>query len=235
MSEPKYKPLIIGHRGAMGYETENTVASIKKALEFQVDAIEIDVYKIKSGELVVFHDDNLKRLAGIDAPIENYTLTELQHIVIEGGHSIPTLQEILDVIDKKCRFNIELKGANTATDTYYLIHNYMIYHGWKETDFIISSFRWDELATMRSLDAKMPLAVLVGDDPLNALETAKKLKAEAINPHFSKLTPENVKTIHKQGFKIYTWTVNEPKDIERMKKLKVEGLITNYPDRVLPD
>jgi len=56
------KPLVIGHRGAMGYETENTIASIQKALDLKVDGIEIDVFKCKSGEVIVFHDDELDRL-----------------------------------------------------------------------------------------------------------------------------------------------------------------------------
>lgn len=232
MPETAYKPLVIGHRGAMGYETENTIASIQKALDLNVDCIEVDVFKIKSGELVVFHDDDLKRLAGIDANIESYTLDELRKVTLTDGSTIPTLEEVLNVIDKKCRFNIELKGANTATDTYKMISSYIAEHGWTKKDFIISSFRWDELEKMRSLDKDMPLAVLIGNDPLNALEVAEKLNAEAINPHFSKLTAENVAAIHRKGFKIYTWTVNEEADIARMADLKVEGVITNYPDRV---
>ena len=60
--EPVENTLIIGHRGAMGYETENTIASVEKALELGVDMIEIDVFRIASGEIVVFHDDRVERL-----------------------------------------------------------------------------------------------------------------------------------------------------------------------------
>ena len=70
--ETQSKPLIIGHRGAMGYETENTLASIQKAMDLGVDMIEIDVFKIKSGEIVVFHDDTLDRFSNAGGKIEDY-------------------------------------------------------------------------------------------------------------------------------------------------------------------
>ena len=72
-------PLIIGHRGAMGYETENTLASVQKALDLGVDMIEIDVFQIRSGEIVVFHDERVDRLANSGGRIEEYYFLDLKN------------------------------------------------------------------------------------------------------------------------------------------------------------
>lgn len=231
----KKHPLVIGHRGAAGYETENTIPSIKKAIELGVDAIEIDVFKIKSGEIVVFHDANLKRLAGTDLNIEELTLAELEDIRLENGSRIPQLGEVLDVIDNRVRLNIELKGAGTARGVHKIVSDCINNGGWAYGSFIISSFKWDELKKIRELNNKIPIAVLISKNPLDALEVANTLKAEAINPNYKSLTALNVEIIRNNGFKIYPWTVNEAADIREMKDFEVDGIISDYPDRVKQD
>ena len=149
------KPLNIGHRGAMGHETENTIASVKKALELGVDMIEIDVFLIKSGELVVFHHEILDSLTDTSGRIEEFTLEELQKVVVKGNHQIPTLDEVIETVDKLVLLNIELKGKNTAEPTLKLLQKYY-QKDWKKDDFVISSFLWDELTTVRKLDSEMP-------------------------------------------------------------------------------
>lgn len=226
------KPLVIGHRGAMGHETENTLASIEKAIELGVDMIEIDVFKIKSGETVVFHDEDVERLTDSIGNIEDYNFEDLQKLTLIGNHKIPTLQEVLNVIDKKVQLNIELKGSNTADRVNFIMNYYIKEKGWPIDKFIISSFKWDELQAMRALNTQVPIAILVFGDPLNALEIGKELQAVAINPYFEDLTLENVNEIKKAGFKIYPWTVNEPEEIEAVERLGVDGIITNYPERI---
>ena len=103
------KPINIGHRGAMGHETENTIASVKKALELNVDMIEIDVFVIKSGALVVFHDEILDSLTDTSGNIEDFTWDELQKVVVKGNHHIPTLAEVIETIDKKVPLSLKLK------------------------------------------------------------------------------------------------------------------------------
>lgn len=225
-------PLTIGHRGAMGHETENTLASIQKAIDMEVDMVEIDVFKIKSGEIVVFHDNTVDRLTNGKGGIEGYTLTELKKLKLEGGHSIPTLEEVLQLMDAKVDLNIELKGANTAADVNTIVHSYIGKGKWQLSDFIISSFKWEELESMRKIDAQIPIAILIDKDPLKAIPIAKELKAEAINPNFKALNPQNTLAIKEAGFKIYPWTVNEPEEINTMKRFGVDGIITNYPERV---
>jgi len=226
------KPLVIGHRGAMGHETENTIASIKKAMEMGVDMLEIDVFKIKSGEIVVFHDDTVERLTNGKGEIEKYTLSELKALTVEGGHKIPTLQEVLDVMGGKTQLNIELKGKNTATDVNRMIEAEVNTGKWKLNDFIISSFEWDELRDMRKINPNVRIAILLEGNPLNAFDIGEQLNAEAINPSFKELSAETSVKIKEAGFKIFPWTVNEPQDILQMKRFGVDGIITNYPERV---
>ncbi len=84
----------------MGHETENTLASVQKALDLGVDMIEIDVFKIQSGEIVVFHDKKVDRLANAGGNIEEYNMFQLRQLVLDGGHKIPMLQEVLKLLEE---------------------------------------------------------------------------------------------------------------------------------------
>lgn len=230
--EMQKKPLVIGHRGAMGYETENTLASVQKALDLGVDMIEIDVFNIRSGETVVFHDNQLDRLSNAGGNIEEYYISELRQVILDGNHKIPLLQQVLRLIDNKVALNIELKGNDTANRVNHIINVYIEKRGWSKENIVISSFNWDELRKMRELNPDVAIAVLTEENPLEALEIAKELNAVAINPWFKTLTAENVAKIQAEGFKVFTYTVNEPKDIEQMTAYGVDGIFTDYPDRV---
>ena len=226
------KPLVIGHRGAMGYETENTLASIQKAMDLEVDMIEIDVFKILSGEIVVFHDERLDRLGNAGGRIEDFYITDLRQVVLDGNHRIPMLQEVLRLVDNKVPLNIELKGSNTANRVNFIIDYYVRERGWDAENFVISSFKWEELREMRKLNPDIAIAVLTEGNPLEALEIAKELNAVAINPWYKTLTKENVNKIQEQGFKVYTYTVNTSEEIQKVVDLGVDGVFTNYPDRM---
>ncbi|MBT8235587.1 MAG: glycerophosphodiester phosphodiesterase [Bacteroidia bacterium] len=227
----KNKPLIIGHRGAMGHETENSMASIQKALDLGVDMIEIDVFNIASGETVVFHDERVERLTNGGGRIEEYNMYDMRQLILEGNHRIPILQDVLKLINNEVRLNIELKGKNTSDRVNFITNYYIENRGWEANNFLISSFHWDELRSMRAINPDMAIAVLTDGDPLKAIDIAKELNAEAINPSYTNLTAENVKAIHNAGFKVYTYTVNEPEDIARMTDYGVDGIFTNYPER----
>lgn len=228
----KSKPLVIGHRGAMGHETENTLASVQKALDLGVDMIEIDVFKIQSGEIVVFHDQQVDRLANAGGNIEEYNFFQLRQLILDGGHKIPMLQDVLKLIDNKVALNIELKGGGTTDKVNQIMDFYVEKRGWSMDNFVISSFKWDELRAMRDINKDVKIAVLTFEDPLEGLKVAKELNAVAINPNYKTLTQENTAKIQSEGLKVYTWTVNEPEDIQRMVEFGVDGIITNYPERV---
>ncbi|HMB64614.1 MAG TPA: glycerophosphodiester phosphodiesterase family protein [Eudoraea sp.] len=226
------KILVIGHRGAMGHETENTLASVQKAMDLEVDMIEIDVFKIESGEIAVFHDERVERLTNGGGKIEEYNIVDLKQLILDGGYKIPMLQDVLKLINNKVALNIELKGANTADRVNFIVQHYIDDQGWAPDNFLISSFNWEELREMRKLNPEIAIAVLTDEDPLDAIPTARELGASSINPDYKKLTPENVQKIKEAGFNIYSWTVNEPGDIQLMKEMGVDGIITDFPERI---
>ena len=229
-----HNTLSIGHRGAKGYVAENTYESISKAIQLGVDGIEIDVFKCASGELVLFHDKNLKELTGESGLIENLTIKELEQFLVLGKYKIPTLKDVLTRIEKPLFVNIELKGLNTAQATSKIIADISRSTSWSLEHFIVSSFNWDELELFRSIDKNTPVGVLVSKSMSvnEAIEFGKKINAQAIHPNFKLLNNKTIKKIKNNGFKIYTWTVNNEDDINFMKKLKVDGIISDYPDRI---
>lgn len=224
--------LNIGHRGAMGHEPENTLASIKKAIDLGADGFEIDVFKCLSGEIVLFHDKHLDKLTNGEGLVENKSLTDLKKLSVLGTENkIPTLEEVLNIINKQVFLNIELKGKNTAKASLELVEKYINQKKISSQNILFSSFNWNELEKLRELNSDVKIALLTENDPLLAIETAKKLKAFAINPNYKDLNKKNIKIIHNNDFKIYTWTVNNKRDISKMKSLKVDGIITDFPDR----
>ncbi|MBL6643801.1 MAG: glycerophosphodiester phosphodiesterase [Flavobacteriaceae bacterium] len=225
-------PLIIGHRGAKGHIAENTLPSISKAMALGVDGIEIDVFVCKTGELVVFHDKSLDRLTDGVGLIEELTLEEIQKLRVLGKYKIPTLVEVLDLIEAKVFLNIELKGSKTAKPTDELLKKYFQQGDWRPEHIIISSFKWEELQQFRKLNTAVPIAVLINNDPLEALPMAQSLDAIAINPNFKSLNETNTKIIQEAGFKVFPYTINETEDIKKMMQLSVDAIITDYPDRV---
>ena len=226
--------LRIGHRGSKGYVAENTIESIKHAILLGVDGIEIDVFKCLSGELVLSHENNLKRLTGKSGQLEKLTLGELKKFLVVGKYKIPTLTDVLQTIETPFFVNIELKGLNTAQSTSKIITNLSKSTSWRLENFIISSFNWNELKQFRSIDKNTPVGVLLSNSmSINeAIEFGKKINAQAIHPNFKLLNEKTVKKIKNNGFKIYTWTVNSKDDINYMKKLKVDGIISDFPDKI---
>tara|TARA_B100000886_G_scaffold55886_1_gene34221 strand:- start:268 stop:957 length:690 start_codon:yes stop_codon:yes gene_type:complete len=226
--------LRIGHRGAKGYIAENTFSSIKKAIQLDVDGVEIDVYKCLSGELVLSHDKDLKRMTGKSGVIENLSLKELDDYLIHDEYKISTLNEVLEKILDPILINIELKGSNTASATSEIINKFIKKGNWGIKHFIISSFNWIELEKLRFINRDIPLGVLVNKSMnINeAIKFGKKINAQAIHPNYNLLNKKNIVKIKNNGFKVHTWTVNNESDINNMKELNVDGIISDYPDRI---
>ncbi|MBO2543973.1 glycerophosphodiester phosphodiesterase [Salegentibacter sp. BDJ18] len=225
--------LKIGHRGAKGHIAENTLESIQKALDFGVNAIEIDVHKCKTGELVVIHDFTLDRTTNGSGEIAKKSLAELKALKVENKFRIPLLTEVLDLIEGRCTINIELKGLNTATATSEIIKKYIAERNWKYEDFIVSSFQKNELFQMRKLDENVPLGILSKASVAEAIALGNLLKASKIHPSLGIITRDNVKASHEAGFKVNVWTVNEPEHIARMQEFGVDGIISDFPDRLI--
>lgn len=223
---------VFAHRGASGYELENTLSAFNKAIELNAKALELDVFKCASGEIVVFHDETLARLSSSEDSIEQLTINEIQKIQLDDEEKIPTLDEVLSLVkETKILVNIELKGANTAQGVLDLIDK----QGFSEESirdrFVISSFNWDELKRIRSLNKNIPIAVLTDTSPIEALGFAEEVQAISINPNAADVSFSVVDQIHKAGYKVYPWTVNEPGILKNLMFMGVDGVFSDFPDK----
>lgn len=223
--------LKIGHRGALGYEPENTLLSFAKALELKVDAIELDVYLV-DGHLVVIHDDRVDRTTNGEGYVWDFTFEELRKLDAGKGALIPTLEEVFDLVDKKIQVNIELKGKGTAEPLNVLLKKYIQEKGWTASHFLVSSFDHHELKKFHELMPEIRIGALITALPLNYAKFAEELNAWSINPSLEFINQEFVDDAHQRGMKVLVWTVNHPDDIARMKALGVDGVFCNYPDRL---
>ncbi len=222
----------IGHRGACGYEPENTLRSFASAMQLGVDMVELDVYTCKSGEIVVIHDQNVDRTTNGTGFVADKTLSELKTLATGKGEQIPTLSEVLDHINRKVKVNIELKGDNTAKPVFELIEKYIKQSDWSYNDFIISSFNEQELYEIRRLSNKLRIGVFVWDASKDFMELVAAISAYSIMVFFKLLTKEMLIRAQAKGLLTIVWTVNKREDIERMKLLGVDGIISDYPDKI---
>jgi glycerophosphoryl diester phosphodiesterase len=160
------------------------------------------------------------------------SLKELKAFSIENKQKIPTLIEVLDLVDRRCFVNIELKGNGTAKPVKELIHHYISEKNWNYNDFLVSSFDWNMLEGIHLLDSNIRIGVLTEESVEIALAFAKKLNAFSINPDFELLSKENVVLMQENRFEVYPWTVNSEEDIQKIKSYKINGIISDFPDRI---
>lgn len=222
----------IGHRGAKGHVAENTLESIQKALQIGVDSIEVDVHKCASGELWVFHDFTLDRTTDGSGEIAKKSADAIRNLKVEGYYKVPLLTEVLDLIEGKCDINIELKGLNTAQGVCEIVKGRIATGRWQYSNFLISSFQKNELFQVRQFDEQVPIGILSKASVPEAIELGKHLNATAIHPSLGIITRDNTKMSQDAGFKVNVWTVNEREDIRRMLEFGVDGIISDYPNRL---
>lgn len=213
----------------MGHEPENTLRSIRKGIELGADWIEIDVQRVED-QLVVFHDKKLDRTTNGRGQLAEKTFAELRRLDAGRGERIPTLEEVFETIGGKVGLNIELKGPDTADATVRRIR------ARKDADYrrlLVSSFDIPQLRRVHELDSDIPLAGLYERPSAEALRTAGELGFLAINVSLKSVAAEFVKRAHEGGLLVLVYTVNKPEDITRMIEIGVDGVFSDYPDRVL--
>ena len=221
----------IGHRGARGHAPENTLASFTAAIELGAHAIELDVQET-DGRLVVIHDDSVDRTTNGVGPLGDFSYDELRALDAGDGQSVPTLDEVLQCIDRRLAVNIEIKGAAIADRVVDAVGRWGR-RGWPLQEFLVSSFDHAQLVQARELNPDLLLGVLVDESVDEGMRVARELKAYALIPARELVDTEVVRIAHKEGMRLLAFTVNEPKEIEKLGTLGVDGLITDYPDRVL--
>jgi glycerophosphoryl diester phosphodiesterase len=218
--------LKIAHRGANGYEPENTLIAFRKAVDLNVDGIELDVHLSMDGEIMVIHDETIDRTSTGKGFVNQFKTSALKE------YGIPTLIEVLELVNCNCFVNIELKGLGTAKPVTELIEHYILNKNWHYTDFLVSSFDWKMLEEVQLLSPKIRIGVLIEESLKEALAFAKKSKAYSIHPDYRLLTKENVALMQENGFRVYPWTVNSIEDIQKIKSFNVNGIISDFPDKI---
>ncbi len=227
------RPLVIAHRGSSGVRPENTMPAFALAVEQGADMIETDLHRTRDGEVVITHDEDLAGLGG-RGEIAETTLTALRALDAGAGERIPTLDEILDEFGPRIAFNLELKRATGA-----------LYDGLEAAAIeavtardllartLFSSFYDPVLARLRELQPSARVGLLISRRyPHEAVTRARALGAEALHPEAVLVDAALVESAHAAGLAVYAFTVDEPDEMRRLLGLGVDGLFTNFPDRM---
>lgn len=227
------RPLVIAHRGSSGVRPENTMPAFALAVEQQADMIETDLHRTRDDAIVITHDEELAGLGG-RGEIAEATLAELRMLDAGGGERMPTLDEILDEFGPRIAFNLELKRATGRS-----------YEGLEAAAIeavaarglmpqtLFSSFYDPVLARIRELAPAARVGLLISCRfPQDAVSRAQALGAEALHPEAVLVDAALVESAHAAGLAVYVFTVDEPAEMRRLLELGVDGLFTNYPDRM---
>lgn len=227
---------VIAHRGYSFKAPENSVSSVKYAIDAGVDIVEIDVQETKDGEIVLMHDKTLKRLTGINKSLNELTYKELIALDIGSsfskdfsGEKIPKLEEIINISKGKVKLLIELKPYNNNWDSLSekvvkLMEKYNL-----EDSCLIHSLNYDSIKKVKSLNPNIKVGYIVyaalGD--LNSMDNVDFYSLEQ-----SIITDKIVRNLHLKNKKVYVWTLNEEEDIYNIMNYNIDGLITDDPTLV---
>jgi glycerophosphoryl diester phosphodiesterase len=221
----KNKFLFIAHRGASMYAPENTIASFRKALEMNADAIEFDVRRSRDGIPVVIHDEDLKRVANDSRKVAELTVEELKKVKVFGKEAIPTLEEVLQELDGKTVLFIEVKDEDIEEAVVNLVKQYNVID-----NSIIISFNSNILKKIKELNNKIEVGILTARPPVTIyIDHALKLKAMAVLPMHSFVTPQVIKEAHAKKLRVYTWTINDVSQALKFIGYGVDGIATDDP------
>lgn len=222
---------IIAHRGAAGVRPENTLASVRKAVEDGADWVEIDVQETAEGEIVVMHDSDFMKIAGVDLKIWDATRADLDGIDIGSwfdpaylDERTPTLADVLEITRDKAKLLIELKyyGHDQMLEdrTIAVVENAAL-----ADQVATMSLKYPAVEKMKKLRPDWTSGVLAA----TAIGNLSRLDADFIAVSTAMVGPRLVRTTHKQGKKLYVWTVNDPLEMSAMMSMGVDGIITDEP------
>ncbi|MFJ8532423.1 glycerophosphodiester phosphodiesterase [Streptomyces sp. NPDC093591] len=251
------RPTIIAHRGASAYAPENTLAAVDEAAELGVSWVENDVQRTKDGELVVLHDDNLKRTTDVEevfpdrAPwkVKDFTAAEIAHLdagswfgPAYAGERVPTLEQFMDRVElHHQKLLLEIKNPDLypgiERQTLKILGN----EGWLDPDhlagrLIVQSFSTESMRTVHELKPAVKTGFL--GTPAVADLSWYATFVDQINPSHSSISADYVASVHEfEGprggpLEVFTWTVNDADTARLVGRYGVDGIITNSPDVV---
>lgn len=229
-------PIIVGHRGAQGLAPENTLPAFQAAADLRIDGVEFDIQRCQDGHLVVYHDESVEQTTNGTGRIEHLTLAELQALDAGShfdprfaGERIPTLDAVLDLLrGTDLLLFIEIKSPwlypGIEADLARAIHTYDLLDRCQ-----VRSFYHPSLLALHTIDPDIPLSGLWFDH----LPLDEEPLFRTVNALYLLYTPENIARLHTRDQQVTAWTVDDLDDARRLMEAGIDGLTTNYPDRLL--
>lgn len=241
-------PAVIGHRGAAGHAPENTLVSLEKAAELGVRWVEFDTKLTADGHVVLFHDDTLERTTGGRGAVAETTLAELQALDagswFDGGSQgayagerVPTLKEAMETLARlDLGAVVEIKPSPGRERETGLAVAGALAAGWPETlpAPLISSFDPTVLGAVRDAAPDIRRALNTFKIPWGWRKRAKALNFRALHCLEKNLTARRVRALKEEGMAVRAFTVNDRSRAETLLRWGVDGVFSDYPERMLP-
>ena len=220
--------MVIGHRGAAGYEPENTLRSFRKAIELGVDWIELDVRRTADGHIVVIHDDTVERTTNGRGKVSELNFADLRRLDAGKGEAVPTLQEAIDLAKSgKRKLIIELKLEGLEKDVIDIVEK----NNFTE-DCIISSFFYYSIRRVKELRPGIMTAAIASKLPIEFHRLHNDFLADTIFLRKDIVSRDIVDEAHRDGFLVCVWNIDDSRDVARYADMGVDFISSNYPDRL---
>ncbi|WP_020648122.1 glycerophosphodiester phosphodiesterase [Solimonas variicoloris] len=221
---------IIGHRGARGHAPENTLLALDTGIRLGAHWLEFDV-QLVDGECWLMHDLTIDRTTNGHGRLDALRAAQIRALDAGGGQAVPTLNEALDLVANRAGVNIELKTWNGCAAAVARILRDYLADGWPAERLLVSSFHHPELWEFHELLPEVPIGALVCGVPLDWAGPAAELGAAVLSVSSEFVDDKLIRDAHARGLRLYVYTVNDPEEMLRLRRMGVDGLFTDYPDR----
>ncbi len=228
------QPLLIGHRGARGLAPENTLLGLDTGIAQGCPMLEFDVQLHRTGELFLLHDLLLERTTNGRGLASQMPWEQLRSLDAGSGQLIPTLDEALDLIDGRAIANIEIKTWDGTADAVARLLAERLSAGLNPEQLLVSSFHLPELYEFKQRMPQVPVGALFCGVPLDYAAVASELEAVAVNLSAEFVDARFVADAQSRGMKTYVYTVNTVDEYRWLERMGVDGVFTDYPDRLRP-
>jgi glycerophosphoryl diester phosphodiesterase len=218
---------IYAHRGASATHAENTLAAFREALRLGVDGIEFDVQASSDQSPVVIHDLDLVRTTGCSGLASEFTAEELGRFDAGNGESIPTLNQVLDLVGDRAHVDVEIKARGIERQVLGALSTR------RQVRWAISSFDWSILAKVRQLSDGAELWLVTEGFLPDMVFRAKSLGVSTFSLGAASYTEETAALFGRNGFNAVIWTVNDLDEARRVQQLGATAICTDDPARLM--
>ena len=221
------------HRGASTYYPENTLSSFFAGVDMKADGIETDIHRTKDGVLVLFHDDDIKRVTDGEGNVWDYTYEELLKFTVRNDSTgrtdkIAAFEDFLKYFGfRDLTFAIELKQDYVEKETIDMLERF----GLREKT-ILTSFNFDNLVRAREYNPSYRIGYLYTPEEKDPVGRMKAIGGEQLCPKACLITPEYVKALHGEGFDVRAWGVSDEEIMRSVCLAGADGMTVNFPDRL---